>query len=534
MEGASLFSDATDDLSQDMLASSASDGDLLPPEEKEEARGGESSLDDMLPSEPSDGGASLDMLPPDSGDGSGDEAAMDVDGTPSPERALAPEGLQFMAQMRPHQWASGVLQCLSAFLPQHVLKQSLLLNAPTLTTHFSGIGTTEWAARSLAGAAAAAIGFPVSIRPLSACESCRACQGALRQVLPPGACVFDDILSVSPPAAKLYADLEKTGGDLDLDSAWGQIRRAGARPRWKCQAHSGAQCETARPDLDVSGSPCQPWSRAGANRGQRSHLMVLFLCWVLWARARRPLVLVHENVVGFDRALLRRFLGDLYDVVIFRVQPSHVGFPFVGRKRVYAILLLRGGVRTLADPSALYERVRQAFVLHVPPASLDMSFIASDASCLAEENRWRSRRGMGALAQPSPDWGYLLTETQTRYLDRYCTQWSARHHAPADLCIFDLSQDPDAGSRGRSSESLPTVTTKSCRMWAPRLRRWLLPLELAWAHGYPVTPGAARDACLGGGEIAQGVCSIARLGNCMHVANVGAAVAVTLACVSRA
>ena len=85
--------------------------------------------------------------------------------------------------------------------------------------------------------------------------------------------------------------------------------------------------------------------------------MVLFLCWVLWARALRPRVLVHENVVGFDQALLRRLLGDLYDVVILRAQPSHVGFPFVERKRVYAILLLRGGVRMLADPSALYDQV---------------------------------------------------------------------------------------------------------------------------------------------------------------------------------
>ena len=369
MEGASLLPDSLDDLSQDMLASSASDGDLLPPEGGEdEARGGDSSLgdmlpsgdsslDDMLPSDASDRGASLDMLPPDSGDGSGNEPAMDVDGTASPERALAPEALIFMTRMRPHQWASGALQCLGAFLPQHVLKQSLLLNAPTLTTHFSGTGTTEWAARSLAGAAAGAIGFPVSIRALSACESCRACQGALRQVLPQGACVFEDILSVSPQAAQLYADLERTGGDLDFDSAWNRIQRAGARPRWRCWAHGGAECQTARPDLDVSGSPCQPWSRAGANRGQRSHLMVLFLCWVLWARALRPRVLVHENVVGFDQALLRRLLGDLYDVVILRAQPSHVGFPFVERKRVYAILLLRGGVRMLADPSALYDQV---------------------------------------------------------------------------------------------------------------------------------------------------------------------------------
>ena len=179
-------------------------------------------------------------------------------------------------------------------------------------------------------------------------------------------------------------------------------------------------------------------------------------------------------------------------------------------------------------------QVRRAFAQHAPPASLDISFVASDAGLLAEENRCRLRRGMSALEQRSTNWEYLLTQRQTRYLGRYSAEWAARCHAPADLCIFDLSQDPDEGSRGRSSSNLPTMTTKSCRMWVPRLRRWLLPVELAWAHGYPATPGAARDACLEGGEAAQGVFSIARLGNCMHVANVGAVVAVVLASVCRA
>ncbi|CAK0790540.1 unnamed protein product, partial [Prorocentrum cordatum] len=76
-----------------------------------------------------------------------------------------------------------------------------------------------------------------------------------------------------------------------------------------------------------------------------------------------------------------------------------------------------------------------------------------------------------------------------------------RYDCAADLCIFDLSQNPDE-SLGRISETIPTLTTKSYRLWVLRLRRWLLPVELAWARGYPVTPDAIRDAraCLARGR----------------------------------
>ena len=54
-----------------------------------------------------------------------------------------------LRRMRPFQWASGVLECLVHLLGYCDFKGSLLVDNPTLSTHFSGIGTAEKAARCL-------------------------------------------------------------------------------------------------------------------------------------------------------------------------------------------------------------------------------------------------------------------------------------------------------------------------------------------------------------------------------------------------
>ena len=57
--------------------------------------------------------------------------------------------------------------------------------------------------------------------------------------------------------------------------------------------------------------------------------MCLLLTWCLWARAVRPWVLVHENVVGFDVQLLSQCLEDLCEVEALVVRPAHAGFGFI-------------------------------------------------------------------------------------------------------------------------------------------------------------------------------------------------------------
>eukprot|EP00973_Karenia_brevis_P032869 4538418-Karenia_brevis.AAC.2 len=128
---------------------------------------------------------------------------------------------------------------------------------------------------------------------------------------------------------------------------------------------------------DVSGSPCQLWSRAGKRQKTTSHLIILFLVWCLWARHARPWVLIHENVQDFEGSLLQKFLGDLYCMVELKVCPGDVGFNFSKRARKYSILFLRGVVREEHSIAGTYERVKQGFAeqhMHVPASAC---FVAS-------------------------------------------------------------------------------------------------------------------------------------------------------------
>ena len=51
--------------------------------------------------------------------------------------------------LRPFQWASGVLGCLVHLLGHFDFKGCLLADSPTVSTHFSGVGTAEKAVRCL-------------------------------------------------------------------------------------------------------------------------------------------------------------------------------------------------------------------------------------------------------------------------------------------------------------------------------------------------------------------------------------------------
>ena len=140
-----------------------------------------------------------------------------------------------------------------------------------------------------------------------------------------------------------------------------------------------------------------------------------------------------------------------------------------------------------------------------------------------------ARLKINKVRQASKDWSYLLTEKQRMYLSAYMA--AVPPTCQLKDCIFDVSQNP-CRQRGRWTldGTLPTVTTVS-KLWVPSLRRFLLPVELACAHGFPVTSTAAADA----GVVQDMVPYTHRqIGNCMHLASVGIVLAVAAASVSRA
>jgi site-specific DNA-cytosine methylase len=143
------------------------------------------------------------------------------------------------------------------------------------------------------------------------------------------ACIFADILARSPVAAEHHARAI-AAGRMNYAAVWGALRADGLLldTAGYCSRH-GRSCQLPRPALDVSGSPCTPWSSVGHRGGRASPVTCLFLTWCQWARHVQPLVLIHENVVGWDPTTIDECLGDLYDCVTLRTAPADAGFPFI-------------------------------------------------------------------------------------------------------------------------------------------------------------------------------------------------------------
>jgi hypothetical protein len=127
-----------------------------------------------------------------------------------------------------------------------------------------------------------------------------------------------------------------------------------------------------------------------------------------------PDLIVFENVVGFDVGLLHDILGALYCVQAVEMRPEDLGFSFILRPRVYAILARKTSVDLDADAFSLFRQLQAGACRQrtAPPAVM----AASDEELLQEENSARMARGMLALDRPSGNWRYLLPKSQVKRL----------------------------------------------------------------------------------------------------------------------
>ena len=139
-----------------------------------------------------------------------------------------------------------------------------------------------------------------SWRFVSACEIDRQCCEILMQKLPSTCCCFNDIFEAFPgwnhslgPSPTVHERWQALCG------AWrGDLHL-------RCQAHGGS-CKQRGSSIDVTGSPCQPWSRSG-NHGKtddrRFDVTLAYLSRILHLQ---PLIAIHENVKGFQHAAARQ------------------------------------------------------------------------------------------------------------------------------------------------------------------------------------------------------------------------------------
>jgi hypothetical protein len=234
-----------------------------------------------------------------------------------------------------------------------------------------------------------------------------------------------------------------------------------------------------------------------------------------------PDLIVFENVVGFDVGLLHDILGALYCVQAVEMRPEDLGFSFILRPRVYAILARKTSVDLDADAFSLFRQLQAGACRQrtAPPAVM----AASDEELLQEENSARMARGMLALDRPSGNWRYLLPKSQVKRLADHETKLATMTEVTAS--VVDLSQSLRFG---RWCQCVPTMRRSTVKpLWIRRHNRWLIQSELAAMMGFPVcqlwsqVAGVPVDMATMAGPPAA-------LGNAMHVACVGTALACAL------
>ena len=292
----------------------------------------------------------------------------------------------------------------------------------------------------------------------------------------------------------------------------------------RCLRHGG--CSRARPTFDVSGSPCQPWSGRGHRQGKESPDIVLFLVWCKLIRHVRPYVVVHENVPGFDSSLLEHCLGDRFDIVTLHTSPKHCGFTLLNRTRVYSTLMLRGETELVRPLQHAYAYVSQVLARTIEKMDISWCCVATSDCLLTTENARRHRGGLSPVLEPSGDWSYFLTAKQQAYLDHYLS--SRRTNNDASF-VCDLSQNPKHRRTQLCRDGAMPTFTRPTMLWVVSLKRWLLPCEMAFAMGLPITDGAAACA-----QVQKDTSEYSRavVGNMMHVACVGTILSVALSCVA--
>lgn len=172
-----------------------------------------------------------------------------------------------------------------------------------------------------------------------------------------------------------------------------------------------------------------------------------------------------------------------------------------------------------ADSFAMFRKLQAQACRQrtAPPAVM----AATEEELLREENLSRMARGMPPVDLPSQDWRYLLPESQATRLAVYEQQAATQVTAS----VVDLSVSLEYG---RCCECVPTLRRSTVKPpWLFRQKRWLLHSEMAAMMGFPVTDLLSQAAGVPT-DIVTTAGPPTAVGNAMHVACVGVAIACAL------
>ena len=244
---------------------------------------------------------------------------------------------------------------------------------------FSGLGSAELAKVFLSSACRAVMQRDLMFRFVFACDMASGCRCVLARRLD-GNCVYVNLWDRFPG---FDVNQYTHGETFDFDSArLALLSRSGRLALGApCVTHD-ACCACPQIDSAVAGSPCIAWSRSGKRAGRKHPITGVLLAWCVWVLFAKPKVALHENVIGFDVQILEEMLGEYYFIQHVRAAPSHMGFPFIGRSRIYSAIILRtASSRPPADLQQVYDRIVAGMQYRAEDSLAWISELQTSRSC---------------------------------------------------------------------------------------------------------------------------------------------------------
>ena len=185
------------------------------------------------------------------------------------------------------------------------------------------MGTAELALQVNKIAAKKILHLKSPLKVVSCCDNSKKCRKVLAASTDEKCHVFQDVMAYIRSSswrvdrAKSFESLVKyMEGCKESTTAW-------------CDKHKDLCAVSCHGDVDVSGSPCVDWSRAGKRLGLHGPTLRFAVSWGLHHRHSGTRVVIHENVQQFDTQVVEQALGPRYIYHHCAVSTKDIGWGHV-------------------------------------------------------------------------------------------------------------------------------------------------------------------------------------------------------------
>eukprot|EP00438_Fugacium_kawagutii_P020454 Skav206759 [mRNA] locus=scaffold167:274561:284256:- [translate_table: standard] len=268
----------------------------------------------------------------------------------------------------------------------------------SMSTSFSGVDTPatswmclSWAVSKMAGLSAELMPKP---RNMFACEIFNPSIRELQSHPHAAEHIFVDINDFWDPILKPKMDFLLQNRETILDRII--LSGRGSCDRAYCIKHNQL-CKVEEADIHVAGTPCTDYSVKGEMEEEDGKTFQLFLIWIALRLRLQEKIILQENVGRFPVALLRKYLGHLYEIESIILSPAELGWG-VERKRRWTVLRHRYKTGSFATPLTIFTAMFHAPTwfgkwegVSQPCPAWDLFFQASLEE-LFWELRWASNR----------------------------------------------------------------------------------------------------------------------------------------------